>query len=201
MKKNLIVFLHGVGSRGDDLLPLQQLWQSSLPESQFAAPDAPFACDFSAGYQWFSVAGVTPDNRPERVAAARAAFDQRLQQVMAQQGFTDQPERLVLVGFSQGSIMALDAVVSGRWPLAAVVAFSGRLASVQPYTPVTTTPVLLVHGSDDQVIPAGESRRAAEQLAALKIPHRCHILPGLGHSLSGEGAALAGEFIARALVA
>jgi len=201
MSKSLIIMLHGVGSSGNDLVPLGQGWRPELPDTAFAAPDAPFPFEHGAGYQWFSIAGVTEGNRPERVARARAAFDAVLLRLMADHGLADRPQRVVLVGFSQGSIMALDALASGRWPVAGVVAFSGRLSSPLPLTPSPGVPVLLIHGEQDSVINPLETQRAAASLQKLGVAAQAVILPGLGHSVSKEGVARAGDFIAQALAA
>lgn len=116
MNTSLIILLHGVGSSGDDLLPLADAWKHQLPGCDFASPDAPTHSDFGQGYQWFSVVGVTEQNRPMCIQAARASFDTTLARLMAVRGLEGQPEKVVLVGFSQGATMALDAVASGRWP-------------------------------------------------------------------------------------
>ncbi|RLR17228.1 phospholipase, partial [Sodalis-like symbiont of Bactericera trigonica] len=136
---------------GDDLLPLAEAWKHALPDSEFASPDAPTHSDFSRGYQWFSVVGVTEENRPRRIHAALAAFDDMLARVMAAQGMVRQPQKVVLVGFSQGATITLDAVASGSWPVAGVVAFSGRLATPLPLKPAPQAPVLLLHGGQDDV--------------------------------------------------
>ncbi|XBS71179.1 prolyl oligopeptidase family serine peptidase [Acerihabitans sp. KWT182] len=201
MKQSLVVFLHGVGSNGSDLAPLGDMWRQTLPDTRFAAPDAPTPFDMGPGYQWFSLKGITQDNRPQRVLAARTDFDELISGLMAEQGMAENPERVVLAGFSQGSIMALDAVASGRWPFAAVVAFSGRLSSPLPLTPACKTPVLLIHGADDAVIPSWESERAGTTLQASGMSATAAVLPGLGHGISGEGVQMAGRFIARALAA
>jgi phospholipase/carboxylesterase len=95
--------------------------------------------------------------------------------------------------------MALDAVASGRWPVGAVVGFSGRLASPLPLQPAMETPILLVHGSADPVIPSTESSKAAAALQALGVNVETLILPGLPHTISAEGAAQAGNFLADAM--
>ncbi len=201
MSKNLVIMLHGVGSRGDDLAQLGQLWRPELPDTLFVAPDAPFPFEHGAGHQWFSIAGVTENNRPQRVADARAAFDAVLLRLMDANGLAGCPQRVVLVGFSQGSIMALDAMASGRWPVAGVVAFSGRLSSPVPLAPSPGVPVLLIHGAQDSVINPLETQRAAATLRTLGVAADAIILPGLGHSLSSEGVTLAGSFITRAFTA
>ena len=197
MTRNLVILLHGVGSNGADLAPLGDFWRKSLPNTDFAAPDGPFP--MGPGRQWFSIEGVTQANRAERVAGARAAFDRTLNAIIAAHNLTDHPERVALVGFSQGSIMALDALASGRWKVAAVVAFSGRLVSPPPLAPSTATRVLLIHGNADQVMPFQESEHAAAALSRLGVDVATHILPGVGHTISAQGAALAGAFLTEAL--
>lgn len=199
MKDGLVILLHGVGSSGDDLAGLGAHWAQTLPGLNYASPNAPFHFEHGAGWQWFSLAGVTPENRPARVAAAREAFDRTLTTILEQHQMQDRLDRVVLVGFSQGSIMALDALVSGRWPVGGMVAFSGRLASPLPHTPPLNTPVLVIHGSADGVIPQAESERAVATLSALGTAVSSQFEPGVGHTISAQGARRAGEFIARVL--
>jgi phospholipase/carboxylesterase len=201
MSRGLVIFLHGVGSRGADLAPLGDAWRAVLPETAFAAPDAPFPFDQGgAGRQWFSVRGVTPANRADRVLAAREAFDQAIGGIVAAHGLEGRPDRVALVGFSQGSIMALDAVASGRWPVAAVVAFSGRLASPTPFRPATGSRVLLVHGDADPVMPVQEGLEAEALLKRAGVDVTLRRLPGLGHTISQQGTTAAGAFLSQALV-
>ena len=199
MAKSLIIMLHGVGSNGDDLAGLGSHWAPALPGAAFASPDAPFHFEHGAGYQWFSLNGITTQNRPARVAEARTAFDETLQSILNAHQMGNQLDRVVLVGFSQGSIMALDALVTGRWPVAAVVAFSGRLSSPEPFTPATQTPALLIHGHADAVIPWAESESAALRLIAAGVQVKTLFEPATGHTISGEGARTAAQFIAECL--
>lgn len=197
MNQSLVIFLHGVGANGADLAPLGDKWRKHLPQTSFAAPDAPFAC--GAGRQWFSLEGINPETRRARVAAAREPFDALLRDITASQGLSSHPERVALVGFSQGSMMALDALASGRWSFGAVVAFSGRLATPPPLSPSRDTPALLIHGDDDSVIPASESRQAASVLRKLGVETSLHILPGVDHCITDDGAMLARAFLAERL--
>ncbi|MBS0876166.1 MULTISPECIES: dienelactone hydrolase family protein [unclassified Tatumella] len=194
MSKKIVILLHGVGSNGADLQGLGDFWQASMPEVIFVAPDAPQHCDMGSGYQWFSVNGVTEHNRPQRVVAARESFDAVIRAILDRHQITAE-DQVILTGFSQGSIMSLDAVVRDALPLAGVVAFSGRLASPPPFYPANGTGVLLIHGQADPVIPWTESRDAQQQLAdagaaATFIPE-----PGLPHTISAQGIAHGGEFI------
>ncbi|MGO4409641.1 MULTISPECIES: alpha/beta hydrolase [unclassified Brevundimonas] len=199
MSDSLVIFLHGVGSSGASLAPLANVWTKVLPGAAFAAPNGPFPFDQGgAGRQWFSVAGVTPDNRAERIVSARADLDAVIQGLVADHGLEQRLDRVALVGFSQGTIMALDAVVTGRWPVGAVVGFSGRLASPKPWRP-SPTPVLLVHGTADTVIPYGEGQAAAASLAEVGVPVETFWVEGGRHELQAAGVGAAGLFLAKAL--
>ncbi len=200
MSRKLVILLHGVGSNGADLAPQGASWRAALPDTDFACPDAPFPFPYGASRQWFSIDGVTAANRPARVTQARAAFDAVIGGIVASHGLDGNLGRVALVGFSQGSIMALDALARGRWPVAGIVAFSGRLASPTPYTPALETPLLLIHGNRDDVIPATESEQASRTLSAAGVASTVRILPGIAHGISPEGAALAGAFLAESFV-
>ena len=198
---SLVIFLHGVGALGADLAPLAEPLSAFLPSTTFVAPDALARFDGGGlGRQWFSIAGVTPANRQQRVEQAREAFDRIVSAAVAERGFTGRLDRVALFGFSQGSIMALDAIAGGRWPVAAVVAASGRLpGAADPLPAAAATPVLLLHGEADAMVPAEESRRAATRLKAAGFTVETRYFARLGHSISGEGVEAAGSFLARAL--
>ncbi|MGH2343484.1 alpha/beta hydrolase [Segnochrobactraceae bacterium EtOH-i3] len=197
MTRSLVILLHGVGSCGADLAPLGELWAAALPTTDFAAPDGPFAFDQgSDGRQWFSIRGVTEENRAARVVEARAAFDRILTETAAAHGLADHPERVALVGFSQGSIMALDGLASGRWPVAGVVAFSGRLASPEPFAPPAGARAVLIHGADDPIMPVETSADAETRLKAAGVRVNRFVLPDLGHSISAKGVQIAAGVLA-----
>ena len=181
MSDRLVILLHGVGSDGANMAGLGDAWAGALPRTTFVAPNAPDR--FNAGYAWFSIVGVTEDNRPARVEAARPVFDATLNEIIAQAGFTDRLDRVALVGFSQGSIMALDALASGRLPVGAVVAFSGRLAApISP--PHAGSPRLFItHGTADPVVPIADDERAARELTAAGYKVMWGTVAGLGHSI------------------
>lgn len=195
--RGLVILLHGVGSNGANMAALGEAMAPALPGVLFESPDAPHSS--GRGREWFSVAGVTEANRPYRVLAARPMFDAVIDGLIQQHGFADALDRVVFVGFSQGSIMALDALASSRWPIGAIVAFSGRLASPAPLSPSIATPLLLVHGDADPIMPVAEAARAADMLKPFGVDAQVAIEPGLGHQVSSHGLQLAVSFITDAL--
>lgn len=196
MSQRLIICLHGVGSNGRDLAPFGELLARALPETASESPNAPQPFGHGPGYQWFSLDGVTERDRSLRVERARDDFDRVVGGLIEFHGFASRLDQVALIGFSQGSIMALDALASGRWPVGAVVAFAGRLATPEPLAPALSTSLLLVHGEADPVIPAIESQRAAERLGGLGVEVESHRLPGVAHTINQQGVQLATDFLA-----
>ena len=191
---HLIIFLHGIGASGQQLAPIASSWRAHLPKFAFATPDAPCRNGYG-GRQWFAVDGMQLD--PSRMREAREAFDRTIDEVVAREGFADRLEEVSFVGVSQGAIMALEGVASGRWGVGALVAFSGLL----PPTPVlqknNRTPVLLVHGADDRTIPSVASTLAAGQLRSAGFSVELDIEPHIGHTISASGAGKAVAFLRR----
>ncbi len=163
-------------------------WQSFLPDAVFVAPDAPEPFEAGgSGRQWFSIVGVSDANREERVLKARAGFDRVVAREIERAGFAGRLDRVALFGFSQGAILSLDALADGRWPVAAVVAASGRLVTPVGPNAAVSTPALIIHGERDDVISAAEAGRAKRALQAAGFSVEAHVYPGLGHSVSPQG--------------
>ncbi|MGF6987373.1 phospholipase/carboxylesterase [Paraburkholderia atlantica] len=194
---SLVVLMHGVGSNARDLMPLADIWSEHLPGTAFVSLDGtePFDGGFG-GRQWFSLRDVDGANREARVVAAYPALRRVLDAELAHWQLSF--DRLALVGFSQGSIMALHHVASSAEGAAGVVAYSGRLAS-----PIVSsnraTPLTLVHGEDDEVIPVRELEFAADAFSAAGYQVDAYMLPGVGHTITADGVALGRDALERAV--
>ncbi|PLZ04454.1 hydrolase [Burkholderia sp. WAC0059] len=193
--RSLVVLLHGVGSNAQDLMPLVDAWRDALPGVAFASLDGsePFDGGFG-GRQWFSLRDVDEMNREARVAAALPALERMLDAELAHWGLDH--GALALVGFSQGSIMSLYRAATRPERLAAVVAYAGRLAA--QVSARNGTPLTLVHGVDDGVIPVAELDRAEAAFRAAGFAVDAYRLPGVEHTISQQGAVLGGRALARA---
>ena len=177
----LIVLLHGVGGAPADMAPLAALIAVHGPRSRVVVPPAASLDDRGgAGYQWFSVDGITEDNRLLRMRAALPAFVATIEAV--QRAYGAAPEETVLVGFSQGASMAL-AACQDRFLARHVVAIAGRCTPL-PDAWERRTAVSLVHGRMDGTVPVQHSERAFERLAALGADVRLDVVPRAVHLLA-----------------
>jgi phospholipase/carboxylesterase len=197
----LVVLLHGYGSDGNDLIALGQQWQAVLPDAAFVSPHAPERMPAMAGgqgYQWFPLTMRDPEERWRGAIAARPALDAFLDAELRRHGLDD--GAMALVGFSQGCMMALHAGLRRAAAPAAIVGYSGlvvgedRIAAEAMCRP----PVLLVHGEQDDLIPADALFMSAEALAKAEIPCEWHLSAGIGHGIDGEGLRQGGAFLAAA---
>jgi len=201
--RQLVVFLHGYGADGNDLIDIGRAWQQYLPQAAFASPHAPEPCGQApAGRQWFALTFRDPDERWVGVNKAAPQLDRFLQAELDRHRLP--PSALALVGFSQGTMMALHVGLRRATPPAAIVGFSGLLVlpeegEIEDLAAAITSrpPVLLVHGDRDELIPPQALFQSAQGLAALGVTAEWHVSAGVGHGIDAEGLRQGGEFLAR----
>jgi phospholipase/carboxylesterase len=179
--EQLMLLLHGVGADGSGMAPLAQALRAEFPQAALLAPDAPHRFDGGGlGRQWFSVAGITEANRAGRVAEALPALLRWIRETQDRLGVG--PAATALVGFSQGAILSLAAVLAEDGIAGRVLSFSGRFAALPASAPSHTT-LHLFHGGADPVIAAEHSRLALHTLAMLNGDATLDIAEGVGHEL------------------
>ena len=201
--KQLVVFLHGYGADGNDLIDIGRAWAGLLPDAAFVSPHAPRPCGQApSGREWFPLTMRDPGERWRGVTMAAPGLQTFLDAELTRAGLP--PSALALVGFSQGTMMALDVGLRRAVAPAAIVGYSGLLALPDNADPATFAaeiksrpPVLLVHGDQDPLIPIDALFHAAQGLAALEVPVEWHISAGVGHGIDQEGLRHGGEFLAR----
>jgi phospholipase/carboxylesterase len=194
-----VVLLHGVGARGDDLLPFAPALGGVLPEALFLAPDAPEPYDGAPfGRQWFSLEDRRPAVLLPAIRTAAPLLERRIAFWLERLGLDF--GALVLLGFSQGAMMALHTGLRLPRPPAAILAYAGALLDpegLERELVRTPPPVLLVHGEADPVVPAEASRRAELQLRQLGVPVETLFEPGVDHTISPEGMMAGAAFLRR----
>ncbi len=196
--RQIVVFLHGYGADGKDLIEIGRQWQAWLPDAAFVAPHAPEPCGMSPmGRQWFALTNRAPDERWTGVNAAAPALDAFLDAELAQHGLP--AAKMALVGFSQGTMMALHVGLRRKQQLASILGFSGMLVGPEHLGEARQlqTPVLLTHGDQDQVIPVDAMFNAAEDIAKAGGAAQWHLAPGVAHGIDNGGLRHGGLFLAK----
>lgn len=195
--KQLIVLLHGVGADGNDLISIAPFYQSVLPHAHVVSPNAPFPFDMAPfGYMWFSIGDLSSFPRLDGVRIAAPFLNAFLDNELARHRLTDAD--LMLVGFSQGAMMALHVGLRRARPPAGIIAHSGMLVADQLLAEIKNRPpVLLTHGAVDEVLPAASLPAAEAALKAAGVPVESHLMPGLGHGIDEATLRLDLRFLAR----
>lgn len=198
--KQLVVFLHGYGADGDDLIALGKQWQSLLPDAAFVSPHAPHPCSQApGGRQWFPLSMSDPDELWQGVVAAAPALDAFLDAELTRLKLDD--SRLALVGFSQGTMMALHVGLRRKRAPAGILGYSGVLVGPEHLPEACARdaqglppPIYLIHGNEDDLISVESLFLAAEDLCKAHIPCQWHMSVGIGHGIDAGGLRNGGLF-------
>ena len=201
--RQLVVFVHGYGADGNDLIEIGRAWAVWLPQAAFVSPHAPRPCGQAPmGREWFPLTFRSPTERWDGCNMAAPSLDAFLDTELARHRLP--PSALALVGFSQGTMMALHVGLRRAVPPAAIVGYSGMLilegdTDVEGYKPQIRArpPLLLIHGDRDELIPVEALHHSTQALAALEVPVEWHISAGAAHEIDPEGLRQGGDFLAR----
>ena len=196
---HLVVLLHGYGADGNDLIGLAPVLAPLMPDVVFYAPNAPYPSDGNPhGYQWFAIARGDPALTLAGVRSVAHFVDAFLDGKMAEHGLDE--SKTCLVGFSQGTMMALHVGLRRPRPLAGIIGFSGMLAGPEILKDEIKSrpPILLAHGDSDEMLPHGLSERAAETLRQNGLQVGLHIAQGVGHGINDTALSHAARFLLEA---
>lgn len=197
--KRMVIFLHGYGADGADLLSLSDPLGPHLPDTVFYAPDAPEACAASAfGRQWFPIPrfdGSTAAQSAAGLVAAEHDLNAFIDQRLTAENLT--PNDLIILGFSQGAMMALQVAPRRDQPIAGVISISGRLINPMAlaHDAKVKPEVLLIHGDRDDVVNFGEMHLAGQALQEAGFSPYAHVMKGSGHGISPDGLQVALAFM------
>ncbi|TZG24170.1 alpha/beta hydrolase [Sphingomonas montanisoli] len=197
----LVILIHGYGSNGDDLISLAAMIQPALPDAAFVAPNAPSQIPrMAAAHQWWPIETFSMAERAAGAASAAPELDAFVTQELDATGLSS--DRLLLVGFSQGTMMALHVGLRRPDPIAGIVGISGMLVAPDRLEADIRSrpPVLLIHGTEDDVVPFRSMDLAATALTAAGVRVETHASPGVAHSVGQDGLVAATEFARRSLL-
>ncbi|HJY50352.1 MAG TPA: alpha/beta fold hydrolase [Stellaceae bacterium] len=198
--RRLVILLHGLGADGNDLIGLAPYWARLLPDAEFLSPNAPFPCDMAPhGYQWFSSQDRSLEAVLGGVRAAAPILDAFIDEALEQRGLGS--GELALVGFSQGTMMSLFVGLRRAEPVAGIVGFSGRLLAPELLASELRSrpPILLVHGTEDPLVPYSSLAAAETTLKAAGVPVETVTSFGIGHSIDDQGLRRGGQFLKKVL--
>ncbi len=197
--KNLVIFLHGYGADGNDLIGLAQPLGGAMPDTEFVSPNAPEPCAAAPmGRQWFPITYIDGSSEEEMMAGfarAQVALNAFLDAEIERSGLP--ADKIALVGFSQGTMMSLHVGPRRESQFAGIVGFSGRLLSPETLDAEIRSkpPVLLVHGQADAVVPFESMELAEKGLSGAGVEVTTLARPGLGHGIDERGLVAAVEFL------
>jgi len=195
--QQLVIFCHGVGADGQDLIGLAPYFSKVLPNAMFVSPDAPHPYDMAPmGRQWFSLEGVTDEMRLAGVQAAAPILNAFIDQQLELYGLDE--SKLALVGFSQGTMMALHVALRRDKEMAGVIGYSGALVGdhLLMTEVINRPPVLLIHGDTDDVVFPESLAHATNALRMAGLEVSSEMRPNLGHGLDDRGIMIGMDFLA-----
>ena len=202
--KQLVIFLHGLGSNGDDLLQLaEDRFSDILPDAHFISPNAPIELPpmptffgFMKGYQWFD---WIPDDKEEMLRQAKKSsvildsfIDEQLER------FNLEPKNLVLIGFSQGTVMSLLTGLNREKKIGGIIGYSGALLNREEFK--SSPDICLIHGTMDDVVPFTAMENAKEALQNSGVRVETHAIEGLAHGINEEAIEAGGNFLRKVLI-
>lgn len=190
--QNLVIFLHGYGSNGDDLISIGAEWINALPNTSFVSPNAPFPCPgVPYGFQWFPLQYLSQEELWEGSQSASLYLEAFIQSEMERYNIKE--SQIALVGFSQGTMMSLYIGLKYYTPFAGIIGYSGRLCLEPNNEEVSLkslirnkTPVFLAHGDMDTVVQYSSLSKTEKYLDMMEVPCETYTAAGLGHSIDHE---------------
>ncbi len=192
----LVVLLHGWGADGPNLIDLADMLAPTLPDAHFIAPNAPFVCEVNPfGFQWFSLQDRHPQHMLDGARRAADILNSFLDEQLAKLSLDN--SKLILVGFSQGTMTGLHVALRRSPQIAALVGFSGAMIGAEVLAKEISArpPVCLIHGQNDDVVPFAAMGHASQVLKEHGVNIEAHPRPFLGHSIDMEGLDAAAKFL------
>ena len=190
--ESIVVLFHGYGDTGENFILLSMFWAELLPNTLFVALDGPTTCKEMPGKKWLRASSKNSAQLFKEINLLTLSLNRYLEDLLKKYGIP--PEKLALVGFSQGARVALH--VGLRRPCAGVVGFSGSFlddttTKLRSFPP----PILLIHGLEDKKAPSSLGRESYKRLEALNVPVTLFLMPGIGHDIDPRGSQIAVEFL------
>ena len=196
LNKNAVIFLHGYGANGNDLIGIANIWIDSLPNTIFLSPNAPFQCDFAENaFQWFDLTSISPDSIGDGLEKAGPYLNNYIDKVSTT--YKIEEKNIFFVGFSQGTMMALYHLCKRKKECAGLIGYSGLLYENKNFKSDIKSkfPIKLYHGKKDELINYTYSIEASDKLKSLGFEIDISLSEELGHGIDDKGIELGLNFI------
>lgn len=194
--KKLVLFLHGYGANGSDLINISNLWKEFLPDVAFYSPNAPFKCDLNPfGYQWFPLNERTENELKKGIELSSPYLKKFVDHILKENNL--RLKDLLVVGFSQGTILSLNHFTKQQFPCAGILGYSGLFHYSEKEVKKLDFPIQLFHGELDEVIDNSYSSKACEDLKKFDYEVNYILGKNLGHSIDENGLKIGLKFLKR----
>ena len=197
--KSMVIFMHGYGADGADLLSIGNVLAGQLPDTLFIAPDAPTRCKTSpVGFQWFPIPrmdGSSQSDATSELDKVCLFTNEWIDDLIASEGVRE--ENVFLFGFSQGTMLSLYMGPQRKASLGGIIGFSGSLENIPSFKERIQSypPILLIHGDEDQVVDPNCLLKAFGVLQSLSFDVKKHTSHGVGHGIASDGLNQALNFL------
>lgn len=201
--KSVVILIHGYGADGADLVGLADPLSEHMPDTLFLSPDAPNRCSINpGGFEWFPIPrmdGSTQEAADTGLAASHDVLNEFIDGVIAENDIS--ADKLILLGFSQGTMMSLHIGPRMKDELAGIVGFSGRLLKPELLSSeaLSKPSVQLIHGDQDDVVPYADMATAAAHLEVAGLNTTTYTSRNTGHGIAADGLRVALAFMKKQL--
>ena len=199
--QQVIVLCHGYGGDGKDISTLAIHWQRFLPEAIFLCPNAPEICAVNPqGYQWFDLSSDKEELILEKSLAAEAKLNTFIDQIL--NNFQLEPNKLALVGFSQGCMMSIQVALKKKKQISCLIGYSGKVINQKHLSDnIHSKPkIFLMHGANDTLVPPTHLLEAKEYLVKHGLKIKTKMFKDCEHKIPVEGISLGLGFLKKNLL-
>jgi len=192
----LIFILHGYGADSNDLFSIATYWQRFLPDAYFCVPNAPNSCQVNpAGFEWFDLMQTNNETIIKESLVSLKKLEDTINKKINDLKLEHQ--KLILVGFSQGTMMSVQYAIRQKKKIAGVLGYSGKIYDYELFNKelISKPKMRFLHGNIDEIVPIEEMYKSVDFLKQKDFDVDCKAYEGLGHSISPDGLSDGLDFI------
>ena len=195
---SLVILLHGIGADAFDLIPLAKYWALTLKKTKFYSLHAPYPCRLTSfGKQWFNLEDRDQTRILKEIELVKPMIITFLKKKL--KDYNLQYKDLILVGFSQGTMVALNLTLTMKEEVRGVLGYSGGviLTKSGKIEIISKPNICLVHGKNDEVVPKKMMETTKIILKDNNIDVDTHLIENLGHSIDQKGLEIGQNFLVK----